>query len=158
MKDTRKGYDLTTISSSRPRRNAKEDVTPTFILDGGHPYPGEKDRPVPESLLAHRGIRMERYVELEDESALAAVELLRRAGDYLWYLRTEHHVGTFNRRRALDRDPAGPVFVLEDEGARLSFGRRRRLGNDARRRRAALGPAAGGQKEQQEQPSVHAPI
>ena len=64
---------------------------------------GEKDRPVPEALLAHRGIRLERYVELEDESALAAVELLRRTRDYLWYLRPEHFVGTFNRRRALDR-------------------------------------------------------
>ncbi len=45
VKDTRQGYDLTTISSSRPRRNPKEDITPTFILDGSRAYPGEKDRP-----------------------------------------------------------------------------------------------------------------
>lgn len=44
VKDTRKGYDLTTVSSMRPRRNPKEDITPTFILDGAHPYPGEKER------------------------------------------------------------------------------------------------------------------
>ncbi len=64
---------------------------------------GEKERPVPEALLGHRGIRLERYVELEDESARAAVDLLRRTNDYLWYLRPEHRVGTFNRRRALSR-------------------------------------------------------
>jgi Protein of unknown function (DUF1553)/Protein of unknown function (DUF1549) len=45
VKDTRKGYDLTTISSSRPRRNPKEDITPTFILDGARMYRGEKERP-----------------------------------------------------------------------------------------------------------------
>jgi hypothetical protein len=45
VKDTRQGYDLTTISSSRPRRNPKEDITPTFILDGSKAYPGEKERP-----------------------------------------------------------------------------------------------------------------
>jgi hypothetical protein len=64
---------------------------------------GERERPVPEALIAHRGIRLERYVELEDESAGAALDLLRRTRDYLWYLRPEHRVGTFNRRRALDR-------------------------------------------------------
>src|SRR5262249_5621689 len=63
----------------------------------------EKERPVPEALLAHRSVRLERYVELENESARAAVDLLRRTRDYLWYLRPEHRVGTFNRRRALDR-------------------------------------------------------
>jgi hypothetical protein len=64
---------------------------------------GEKERPVPEALLGHRGIRLGRYVELEDESAGAAVDLLRRTRDYLWYLRPEHRIGTFNRRRALSR-------------------------------------------------------
>jgi hypothetical protein len=45
VNDTRKGYDLTTVSSLRPPRDSKEDVSPAFILDGGRPYPGEKDRP-----------------------------------------------------------------------------------------------------------------
>ncbi|HTM51194.1 MAG TPA: DUF1553 domain-containing protein [Bryobacteraceae bacterium] len=45
VNDTRKGYDLTTVSSLRPPRNPKEDAAPAFILDGGRPYPGEKDRP-----------------------------------------------------------------------------------------------------------------
>ena len=63
----------------------------------------ERERPVPDELLAAPGVRLERYAELEDESARPALDLLRRARDYLWYLRPEHRVGTFNRRRALDR-------------------------------------------------------
>jgi hypothetical protein len=44
VRDTAKGYDLTTVSSLRPRRNPKEDVTPTFILNQHHPAEGENER------------------------------------------------------------------------------------------------------------------
>jgi hypothetical protein len=44
VKDSRKGYDLTTRSSLRPPRNAKEDVTPTFLLTGERPSPNENQR------------------------------------------------------------------------------------------------------------------
>jgi len=63
----------------------------------------ERDRVVPEPLLTTPGIRLERYAEFEDAAFGRAVDLLRRTRDYAWYLRPEHRVGTFNRRRALDR-------------------------------------------------------
>ena len=44
VKDTRAGYDLTTRSSLRPPRNAKVDVTPTFLLTGEKASPGERPR------------------------------------------------------------------------------------------------------------------
>ncbi len=44
VKDTRAGYDLSTRSSLRPPRNKKADVTPTFLLTGEHPLPGENLR------------------------------------------------------------------------------------------------------------------
>lgn len=44
VKDTRKGYDLTTRSSLRPPRNPKADVTPTFLLTGERPRDGENWR------------------------------------------------------------------------------------------------------------------
>jgi hypothetical protein len=64
---------------------------------------GERDRPVPEELLAASAVRLERYPEFEDDADRRALDLLRRARDYVWYLRPEHEVATFNRRRALDR-------------------------------------------------------
>lgn len=44
VKDTRRGYELTSRSALRPVRNTKEDVTPTFVLDGARPQSGERDR------------------------------------------------------------------------------------------------------------------
>ena len=44
VKDTRKGYDLTTRSGLRPPRNPKADVTPTFLLTGEKVPAGEKPR------------------------------------------------------------------------------------------------------------------
>jgi hypothetical protein len=44
VKDSRKGYDLTTRSSLRPPRNKKADVTPTFLLTGEKPEAGENYR------------------------------------------------------------------------------------------------------------------
>ena len=44
VKDTRKGYDLTTRSSLRPLRNRKADVSPAFLLTGERPLPGENLR------------------------------------------------------------------------------------------------------------------
>lgn len=44
VKDTRKGYDLTTRSSLRPPRSKKADVTPAFLLDGRRAEPGEPPR------------------------------------------------------------------------------------------------------------------
>ena len=44
VKDTRAGYDLSTRSSLRPPRNRKADVSPTFLLSGGKPLPGENLR------------------------------------------------------------------------------------------------------------------
>jgi hypothetical protein len=63
----------------------------------------ERARDVPEALLSSPGVRFERYDEFADEEPARAVELLRRARDYCWYLGPEHRVATFNRRRALDR-------------------------------------------------------
>jgi hypothetical protein len=44
VRDTAKGYDAKTPSALRPRRFPKEPITPTFLLDGGKPLPGESDR------------------------------------------------------------------------------------------------------------------
>ena len=44
VRDSRKGYDLTTRSSLRPPRDRKADVTPTFLFTGEKPLPGEKPR------------------------------------------------------------------------------------------------------------------
>ncbi len=45
VKDNRApGYDLKSVSAVRPKRNAKEDVTPTFILAGGQIRDGEPPR------------------------------------------------------------------------------------------------------------------
>lgn len=44
VKDTRKGYDLTTRSSLRPPRNKNANVSPTFLLTGEKPLPGENWR------------------------------------------------------------------------------------------------------------------
>jgi hypothetical protein len=44
VKDGRKGYDLTSVSSLRPPRDRQADITPTFILDGGRTRSGESDR------------------------------------------------------------------------------------------------------------------
>jgi len=44
VKDTRRGYELSSRSALRPVRNTKEDVTPTFVLDGARPQAGERDR------------------------------------------------------------------------------------------------------------------
>lgn len=44
VKDTRKGYDLTTRSSLRPPRSKSADVTPTFLLTGAKALAGEKPR------------------------------------------------------------------------------------------------------------------
>lgn len=44
VRDSRKGYDLSTRSSLRPPRNKKADVTPTFLLTGERPLPGENYR------------------------------------------------------------------------------------------------------------------
>jgi hypothetical protein len=63
----------------------------------------ERERPIPEALPAAPGVRLERYAEFEDEGFGRAVNLLRHTRDYLWYLRPEHRVATFSRKRALDR-------------------------------------------------------
>src|SRR5919204_4974679 len=63
----------------------------------------ERRRPVPEELVAAPGVRLERYEEFEDEEFGRGADLLRRTRDYVWYLRPEHRVATFNRKRALDR-------------------------------------------------------
>ena len=44
VKDTRKGYDLTTRSSLRPPRKKGADVTPTFLLSGEQALAGESPR------------------------------------------------------------------------------------------------------------------
>lgn len=44
VRDTAKGYDLTTASALRPRRNTKEPIGPAFVLGGSAPLPGEPDR------------------------------------------------------------------------------------------------------------------
>lgn len=44
VKDTRGGYDLTTVSALRPKRDAKADITPAFVLDGERAEVGEKPR------------------------------------------------------------------------------------------------------------------
>lgn len=44
VKDTRSGYNPASASALRPRRNPKEDVTPTFILTGATVKEGEKER------------------------------------------------------------------------------------------------------------------
>lgn len=44
VRDTRKGYDLTTRSSLRPPRSTKADITPTFLLSGERPLPSESPR------------------------------------------------------------------------------------------------------------------
>jgi hypothetical protein len=44
VKDTRKGYDLTTRSSLRPPRDKRAEVTPTFLLTGERPKEGENWR------------------------------------------------------------------------------------------------------------------
>lgn len=44
VKDTRRGYDLTTRSSLRTPRNKKADVTPAFLLSGEKAQPGESPR------------------------------------------------------------------------------------------------------------------
>jgi len=44
VKDTRKGYDLTTRSSLRPPRKRDADVSPAFLLSGERPLPGENLR------------------------------------------------------------------------------------------------------------------
>ncbi len=44
VKDTASGYDLTTRSSLRPPRSAKEPIRPAFILGDARPQPGESDR------------------------------------------------------------------------------------------------------------------
>jgi hypothetical protein len=44
VEDTRAGYDLTTRSSLRPPRDAKVDVTPTFLLTGEKLPPNENPR------------------------------------------------------------------------------------------------------------------
>jgi hypothetical protein len=64
---------------------------------------GERSRPVPETLLAMPGVRLERYAEFEDDSFRRAVDLMRRTRDYCWYLQPKHRVATFNRHRALER-------------------------------------------------------
>ncbi|MBY0503641.1 MAG: DUF1549 and DUF1553 domain-containing protein [Bryobacteraceae bacterium] len=51
VKDTAKGYNLTTRSSLRPARNPKADVTPTFLLSGERIPPGEKPREAYARLL-----------------------------------------------------------------------------------------------------------
>ncbi len=62
-----------------------------------------RERREPDVDLRSAGIRLERYDEFEDEAFGQAANLLRRTRDYAWYLRPEHDVGTFNRRRALHR-------------------------------------------------------
>ena len=44
VKDTRKGYDLTTRSTLRPPRDKKADIAPSFLFTGEHPLPGESPR------------------------------------------------------------------------------------------------------------------
>ncbi len=51
VKDTAKGYNLTTRSSLRPPRNAKVDVAPMFLLGGEAPAVGEKPREAYARLL-----------------------------------------------------------------------------------------------------------
>src|SRR5712691_703365 len=63
----------------------------------------ERERRVPDRLVAASRVRLERYDEFEDEEFGGAANLLRRTRDYAWYLRPEHRVGTFNRKRALER-------------------------------------------------------
>jgi hypothetical protein len=63
----------------------------------------ERKRSLPEAVLGHPQIRLERYDEVEADGPARAAELLRRARDYVWYLRPEHAGAEFNRRRALDR-------------------------------------------------------
>src|SRR4051812_8735468 len=58
----------------------------------------ERDRPRPEL-----PVPVELYDEFEDAEAGSALNLLRRARDYAWYLRPEHRAAAFNRRRALER-------------------------------------------------------
>ncbi|MDX1984327.1 MAG: DUF1553 domain-containing protein [Bryobacteraceae bacterium] len=51
VKDTAKGYHLTTMSAVRPRRDPKADITPTFLLDGARLAPGEHPREAYARLL-----------------------------------------------------------------------------------------------------------
>ena len=51
VKDTRKGYDLTTRSSLRPPRTQNADITPTFMLTGERGLPGEPPRQAYARLL-----------------------------------------------------------------------------------------------------------
>ncbi len=51
VKDTARGYDLTTASGLRPMRDKRADITATFILDGLHAEPGEKPREAYARLL-----------------------------------------------------------------------------------------------------------
>src|SRR5207247_8854700 len=60
------------------------------------------ERPIPEVLLVAPGLRRESYKEFTTRSYLRSMDLLRRTRDYVWYLRPEHRVATFNRKRALD--------------------------------------------------------
>src|SRR5262245_8261179 len=59
-------------------------------------------RPIPEVLVTTTGVRRESYKEFATRSCLRSMSLLRRTRDYVWYLRPEHGVATFNRKRALD--------------------------------------------------------
>jgi hypothetical protein len=86
----------------------------------------DEERASPEE-LATIPARVEFYAEFEDPAFGRAATLLRRARDYAWYLRPEHRVASFNRRRALKRlvraasggkrraDPRWPDPVVEVE-------------------------------------------
>jgi hypothetical protein len=63
----------------------------------------ERERSAADALLASPRVTFEQYDEFTDEDPARAMELLRRARDYCWYLGPEHRVASFNRKRALDR-------------------------------------------------------
>lgn len=51
VRDSRPGYNLASRSSLRPPRNKKADITPTFLLTGQQPLPGENYRQAYARLL-----------------------------------------------------------------------------------------------------------
>jgi hypothetical protein len=63
----------------------------------------ERERAIEPALLGSPAVSFIRYDELADQKTGRAAELVRRARDYCWYLRPEHEIATYNRRRALDR-------------------------------------------------------
>src|SRR6185312_11423725 len=82
----------------------------------------ERERPHPDALLSAPA-SIEYHAEVDEVARGRALNLLRRARDYAWYLEPAHAVASFNRKRALDRlvraaggrgaDPSWPDPVVD---------------------------------------------